>query len=73
LHIALAALGIQSGDEVIVPTLTFCSTANVVVHLGAASAGGCKDDFNISPEAVEAAITHSELSDHAGALRRAVV
>ena len=33
LHIALTALGIGPGDEVIVPTFTFCSTANVVVHL----------------------------------------
>src|SRR5690242_7427953 len=35
LHLTLAALGIGPGDEVIVPTLTFCSTANVVVHTGA--------------------------------------
>jgi dTDP-4-amino-4,6-dideoxygalactose transaminase len=35
LHIALTALGVGPGDEVIVPTLTFCATANVVVHLGA--------------------------------------
>jgi dTDP-4-amino-4,6-dideoxygalactose transaminase len=58
LHIALTALGVGRGDEVIVPTLTFCSTANVVVHLGArpvlVDAG---DDFNVTPEAIEAAIT----------------
>jgi len=35
LHVSLAALNIGPGDEVIVPTLTFCATANVVVHLGA--------------------------------------
>jgi len=35
LEISLAALGIGPGDEVIVPTMTFCSTANVVLHLGA--------------------------------------
>ncbi|MBL8177150.1 MAG: DegT/DnrJ/EryC1/StrS aminotransferase family protein [Bryobacterales bacterium] len=35
LHLALAASGVGPGDEVIVPTLTFCATANVVVHLGA--------------------------------------
>ena len=35
LQTSLAALGIGPGDEVIVPTLTFCATANVVVHLGA--------------------------------------
>ena len=35
LHASLAALDVGPGDEVIVPTLTFCATANVVVHLGA--------------------------------------
>ncbi len=35
LHLSLAAHDIGPGDEVIVPTLTFCSTANVVEHLGA--------------------------------------
>ena len=35
LHVALAAAHIGPGDEVIVPTMTFCATANVVVHLGA--------------------------------------
>jgi len=58
LHIALAALGIGSGDEVIVPTLTFCSTANVVVHLGARPVlVDVGEDFNVTPEAIEKAIT----------------
>ncbi len=35
LHVALATLGVGPGDEVIVPTLTFAATANVVEHLGA--------------------------------------
>lgn len=35
LHLSLAALGVGPGDEVVVPTLTFCATANVVIHLGA--------------------------------------
>jgi dTDP-4-amino-4,6-dideoxygalactose transaminase len=35
LHLALTVIGVGPGDEVIVPTLTFCSTGNVVVHLGA--------------------------------------
>jgi dTDP-4-amino-4,6-dideoxygalactose transaminase len=58
LHIALTALDVSPGDEVIVPTLTFCSTANVVVHLGArpvlVDVGA---DFNVNPQAIEAAIT----------------
>ena len=35
LHLSLAALGIQPGDEVIVPAFTWVATANVVEHLGA--------------------------------------
>ncbi len=34
LHLALVAMGIGPGDEVIVPSLTFASTANVVIHAG---------------------------------------
>jgi perosamine synthetase len=35
LHIAVAMLGLQPGDEVIVPAFTWVSTANVVEYLGA--------------------------------------
>jgi perosamine synthetase len=35
LHLALAASGIGSGDEVIVPDLTFIATANAVTYTGA--------------------------------------
>jgi perosamine synthetase len=35
LFLALRALGIGPGDEVIVPSLTWCSTANAVLYLGA--------------------------------------
>ena len=35
LHLALEALGIGQGDEVIVPTLTFIATANAVSYTGA--------------------------------------
>jgi len=58
LHIALTALGIGPGDEVIVPTMTFCSTANVVVHLGAkpvlVDVGW---DGNVTCDALEQAVT----------------
>lgn len=57
LHLALAALGVGVGDDVIVPTLTFCSTANVVIHLGARPRlVDVGRDFGIDPGAVEAAI-----------------
>jgi dTDP-4-amino-4,6-dideoxygalactose transaminase len=35
LHLAALALDIQQGDEVIVPAMTFASTANAVIHAGA--------------------------------------
>ena len=35
LHLALEAVGVQAGDEVLVPTLTFAATAEVVRYLGA--------------------------------------
>jgi dTDP-4-amino-4,6-dideoxygalactose transaminase len=58
LHIALAAHDIGPGDEVIMPTLTFCSTANVVVHLGAKPVlVDVGDGFNVTAETIEAAMT----------------
>jgi dTDP-4-amino-4,6-dideoxygalactose transaminase len=58
LHMALAALGIGANDEVIVPTFTFCATANVVVHVGARPVlVDVGSDFQIDPIAVEKAIT----------------
>ncbi|HEX5430689.1 MAG TPA: DegT/DnrJ/EryC1/StrS aminotransferase family protein [Bryobacteraceae bacterium] len=58
LEIALAANGIGPGDEVIVPTLTFCSTANVVAHLGARPVIVDVDEhYQISLDAIERAIT----------------
>jgi dTDP-4-amino-4,6-dideoxygalactose transaminase len=35
LHLALAALGVGPGDEVLVPSLSFVATANAVVYCGA--------------------------------------
>lgn len=58
LHVALKALDVGPGDEVIVPTLTFAATANVVVHLGAKPVlADVDDDFNVNPESIEKLIT----------------
>lgn len=60
LHVGLVALGIGPGDEVIVPAMTFCATANVVEHVGARPVlvDVCPDTLNLDPEAAAKAITN---------------
>jgi dTDP-4-amino-4,6-dideoxygalactose transaminase len=58
LHTVLAALDVGPGDEVIVPAVTFCATANVVVHLGATPVLVDVDDrFQMTAAAIERAVT----------------
>jgi dTDP-4-amino-4,6-dideoxygalactose transaminase len=59
LQIALMALGLKAGDEVITPTFTFIATAEVVALLGLTPVvvDVNLDTFNISVEAVKKAIT----------------
>jgi len=59
LHLALDAVGIKEGDEVIVPTLTFAATAEVVFYFRARPVlvDCCPKTLNIDPEQIERAIT----------------
>jgi dTDP-4-amino-4,6-dideoxygalactose transaminase len=59
LHLALDAVGIKEGDEVIVPTMTFTATAEVVLYFKARPIlVDCqRDTFNLDPTRIEAAIT----------------
>ena len=59
IHLALAALGIGPGDDVIAPAMTFCSTIHAIVHTGAKPVlvDCCRDTFNIDPEQIESLIT----------------
>jgi len=59
LHLALLALGIGEGDEVLVPAYTFPATANTVLFCGARPVLVDVDPetFNVDPEAARAAAT----------------
>ena len=59
LHVALAALGIGQGDEVIVPSFTFIATVNIVMHTGAKPVFVDIDakTYNIDSSKIESAIT----------------
>lgn len=51
-------LGVQAGDEVIVPAYTYCATALAVIHAGATPVMvDVHDDFNISVNSIRGAIT----------------
>lgn len=59
LHLAVAALGLKPGDEVIVPAFTWVATANVVEYMGARPIF-CDVDletFNIDVSQIESKIT----------------
>jgi dTDP-4-amino-4,6-dideoxygalactose transaminase len=59
LHLAVLALGLGPGDEVLVPAYTFPSTANVVAHVGATPVLVDVDPrtMNLDPERAHAAVT----------------
>ena len=59
LEVAIAALGVLPGDEVIVPDSTFVATASSILFAGAmpVMVDICRDTECIDPELVEAAIT----------------
>jgi len=58
-HLALEAIGLKAGDEVIVPTMTFPATAEIVCYFGAKPVivDVQRDTMNISVEQIEKNIT----------------
>lgn len=59
LHLALSALGIRPGDEVIVPSFTWVASANVVLHAGGVPVlvDVDRETFNIAIKEVEEKLT----------------
>ncbi len=58
-HLALEAYGLKEGDEVIVPSITFTATAEIVCYFKAKPVivDVQKDSFNIDPNEIEKAIS----------------
>jgi perosamine synthetase len=59
LHLALVSLGIGTGDEVIVPTLTYIASVNAIAYTGATPVfvDSLQDTWQMDPGAVEASVT----------------
>jgi dTDP-4-amino-4,6-dideoxygalactose transaminase len=60
LHMALAALDVGPGDDVVVPSLTFVATANAVRYCGARPVFAdvaSLDEWNVSADSIERALT----------------
>lgn len=59
LHLAMAALGLGPGDEVIVPTLTYVASVNTILQTGASVvyAESLADTWNVSVEDIRSRIT----------------
>jgi dTDP-4-amino-4,6-dideoxygalactose transaminase len=59
LHLAMVASDVREGDEVITTPMTFCATANAIIHTGATPVFvDCqRDTMTIDPAAIEAAVT----------------
>ena len=57
LHLSMIVSGVGPGDEVITTPMTFCATANAIVHTGAKPVFvDICEDGNIDPQKLEAAI-----------------
>lgn len=58
-HLALEAFGLQKGDEVIIPAITFTATAEIICYFGAKPVvvDVQPDTFNIDPIEIEKAVT----------------
>lgn len=59
IHLALLAVGVGAGDEVVAPAMTFCSTVHSIVHTGARPVlVDCdRRTFNIDPALIEEKIS----------------
>lgn len=59
LHLAMDALGLGAGDEVVVPTLTYIASVNTIMQTGARPVfvDSLEEGWQIDPQAIRARIT----------------
>ena len=59
LHLCMVALGVRPGDEVITSPITWASTGNTILNMGARPVFADVDPhtMNVTPESIEAAVT----------------
>ena len=59
IHLALLALGIGAGDEIIVPTLTYVASVNAIKYCNAIPVfvDSCRDSWQMDPEDIRKKIT----------------
>ena len=58
LFTSLSALGVKEGDEVILPSFTFVSTANVIIALHAKPVFvDIKEDYNVDPAKIKKVVS----------------
>ena len=64
LHLSLLALGLKPGAEVITTPMTFCATANAIIHAGCVPVfADCeRDTMNISPDQIAGKVSERTLA-----------
>lgn len=60
IHLALKAVGVNPGDEVVCQSFTFCASCNPICYLGAnpVFVDSERDSWNMDPELLDTAIAH---------------
>lgn len=72
LHGALLALGVEIGDEILVPSLTFVATANAIAYCGATPhfVDACSQTLGVSPVALESHLAETAVRRDTGTVNR---
>jgi perosamine synthetase len=72
LEVCLTLAGVQRGDEVLCPSLTFVATANAISHCGSIPhfIDACPERFSVSPDALSARLNEVAMITDRGTVNR---